>query len=336
MAIKTRTRILDESIPFKKDGLTFIKIPRDNPLRRISCVLKVKFADGGVDAVGAIQDGLLKLVKEMRLVRNGSDNKIDVDLKSYFYASAMQLGVQPSRDVIPDPATFVNFFKVAFTFDFAKFKNDLGDLNHLLNAPDLESLNLKIQWGSIADIFTTPNVTTIDATTSIKVSIIEVYDDQGKKEELANLLGNAIDYLEAVETFDVTKVNDSFPGSQQTEKIQPVPHIHEITTFITSLNDETRSDDVIDILKVANVTSGGETILIENWDDYRARIKSDFALDTNIVGVLPIDWDTLRRGGLRVIEDDAIKWFFQTAAPVGGSAAPTKIRIYKKTYAVGV
>lgn len=335
--IKTRTRILDESIPFSANALTFIKIPRDNPLRRIACVLKVKFADGGAsDATTSIEDGLLKLVEEVRLVRNGSDNKIDVDLKTYFYASSMQLGVQPAIDTVPETATYTDFFEVAFTFDFAKFKNDLGDLNHLLNAPDLESLNLKIQWGDIASIFANVADTTIDAETNISVSIIEVYDDEGKVEELNNLLASAIDYLEAVETFDVTTANTSFPGSQQTEKLQPVPHIHEIETFVVSLNDGTRSDDVIDVIKVANVTSGGETILIVNYDEFHREMKSNFALDSEITGVISFDWDTLRRGGLRVIEDDAIKWFFQTAAPAGGSALPTKIKVYKKTYAVGV
>lgn len=338
--LKTRTRFVDEPVKFSKDNLTFIKIPRDNPLRRISLDFAIVLESGGVIATGALEDALLKLVKEIRLVRNGSDNKIDVDLLSYFYASAMQVGVQPYRDsfAIPGINATGTAMHVNITFDFAKFKNDLGDLSALLNAPDLESLNLKIQWGSIVDMVTAVQNTTVASATQCNVSIIEVYDDENKTEELGNLLANAVDYIEAVETFDVVKANTSFPGSQQSEKIQPVPHIHEISTFITqavSATDVvTRSDKVITVAKVANVTSGGETIFVEKWDDLHRRMKSDFALDTDIVGVVSFDWDTLRRGGLRVIEDDAIKWFFQTLAPATGKA--NKIKVYKKTYPVGV
>ncbi len=284
MAIKTRTRFIDESIPFKKDSLTFVKIPRDNPLRRISVDFDIELIQGATGATAVNQDGLLKLVKEIRLVRNGSDNKIDVDLKSYFFASAMQLGVQPTRDSIPATVVGTTRHHVSITFDFAKFKNDLGDLNHLLNAPDLESLNLKIQWGSITDIYDDVQNSTVGANTQANITIIEVYDDEGKVEELGNLLANAIDYLETVETFDVLKENNSFPGSQQTEKIQPVPHIHEITTFITDTQTaagvSTRSNEVITVIKVANVTSGGETIFIDRWEDLFRRMKADFALDT--------------------------------------------------------
>jgi len=332
--IKTRTRFIDDAVIFNKDKTSFVKIPRDNPLRRISCDFLIKLVDGGVDATGAIQDGLLKFIKNIKLVRNGSDNKIDVDLKTYFYASTMQLGVQPSKTTLTDPLNADIEHHVSITFDFAKFKNDLGDLASLLNAPDLESLNLVIDWGSIDEIYTTVGGVTVDDTTQCNISIIEVYDDEGKVEELSGLLSNAIDYLETVETFTVDKENNSFPGSQQTEKIQPVPHIHEISTFVTSLNTGDRSDDIIDVIKIANVTSGGETIFIDRWRDLKRRMKADFALDTAILGVVSLDWDTLRRGGLRVIEDDAIKWFFQTQAPTASQV--NEIKLYKKTYAVGV
>jgi len=332
--IKTRTRFLDENLilPPSRTGL-IIKIPRDNPLRRISMNFEI-VVTGTAATLLPKEDGLLNYIKNIRLVRNGSDNKIDVDLRTYFYASVMQLGVKPIlTTIVTSGVQTAKVYNIPVTFDFAKFKNDLGDLNSLLNAPDLESLNLVFDTGAIGDLFGTVTGGVISTTlTKVNVSIIEVYDDEGKVEELSGLLTNAIDYLEAVETFDITAAHTSFPGSQQTEKIQPVPHIHEISTFLTLDGSGLKKDDVLSILKVANVTSGGETIFIEKIGDLIRRMKSDFALDTAVLGLFSLDWDTLRRGGLRVIEDDAIKWFFQNPAPSGTA----KIKLYKKTYAVGV
>jgi len=322
VVLQTKERPLSGSVPFIKNTTQKIEIDRDNLIRRMALLFIIKVTSGASAGTTIIQDDLLNIVKKIRLVMDADDNKFNVDLTKWFFVEQIEKGTTPSRDAFAIPANGTSTtFKILVNADFAQARQNLSDVTALLDAPNKSSLNLEIDWGSIADVLEVENDTIIDTDTELKISLTEVFDDQGAEANAQLATAGFIDLREGTDQFLITKANTSFDDSVLQEQIEPVPaniltHLLVTKEDITAVTGSaTRENDVLDQIKVENIKGVGEKIIQTSFDQLNLGNKSEYGLESIQDGVAYIDWIDQRRGGLANFVAEAIKWRFLNPAP---------------------
>lgn len=343
MATRVANRFLVDKIKFKKNEEVLFDLPRDRAIRRLIMRLTIKVNGGATNApTGRTTMHYLNAVKKIRLIRNGSDVKINVDLVSKYLADWAENGVKPTESTVSTPAAgAAATYKLAVIFDFALNRKLLSDFRALLNARALSSLQIAVEWGDIGDIFGTANGATIDENGSyFQVSLDEVFDNGAAREAgdagLASYLENAQDIREQVDVpHEITQERDSFDLDEDVVDVNPVPSLvlFEQIRCIKNFGDSdwTHDDGVLTHLKYANIKGGGESIFRQRWDDWHDTTKQDLTLDDLPAGVGFLNWVQQRQGGLRNTDPDAIKLKLLTAAPASGKK--NAIIVYRKFFA---
>ena len=334
MAIKNRNRAMVQSLAWKSNGSSILPLPQDNLLRRVSLHGKVNVKTGAVAGTGIKNGGLLNLIKRIQVRLNGHDSIFDVDLKTYFQALIFEYGTKPFIDAFTIPqANSDDTFEFEIPIDFALLRNQISDYGSLVPAHLLDSVEMIIDYGSIADVLTTPTNTEIDdAKSEIALSVIEVYSTDGGK-ELDDIIANLTKVYEGVEQTEIDSEYHSYPADELPVQIRPVPAQH-LVALIVALDNITDgnpaySNDVIDQIKIENVKGGGEAIFHEYFDRLQRQQKLDYRLESdNVEGVIFMDYVDLRNGALNNLNVDAIKYKFLTSAPTNNKK--NAIRIYKK------
>ncbi len=322
MVLQTKERPLSGSVPFIKNTTQKIEIDRDNLIRRMALLFVIKVTSGASAGTTIIQDDLLNIVKKIRLVMDADDNKFNVDLTKWFFVEQIEKGTTPFRDAFSIPANGTSTtFKILINADFAQARQNLSDVTALLDAPNKSSLNLEIDWGSIADVLEVENDTIIDTDTELKISLTEVFDDQGAEANAQLATAGFIDLREGTDQFLITKANTSFDDSVLQEQIEPVPaniltHLLVTKEDITAVTGSaTRENDILNQVKVENIKGVGEKIIQVSFDQLHLGNKSEYGLEAIQDGVAYIDWIDQRRGGLANFVAEAIKWRFLNDAP---------------------
>lgn len=322
MVLQTKERPLSGSIPFLANTTQKIEIDRDNLIRRMALLFVIKVTSGASAGTTIIQDDLLNIVKKIRLVMDADDNKFNVDLTKWFFVEQIEKGTTPFRDAFSIPANGTSTtFKILVNADFSQARQNLSDVTALLDAPNKSSLNLEIDFGSISDVLETPNDTIIDSETELKISLTEVFDDQGAEANAQLATAGFIDLREGTDQFLITKANTSFDDSVLQEQIEPVPaniltHLLVTKEDITAVTGSaTRENDILNQIKVENIKGVGEKIIQVSFDQLHLGNKSEYGLEAIQDGVAYIDWIDQRRGGLANFVAEAIKWRFLNDAP---------------------
>jgi len=325
MVLQTKERPLSQPLAFEKNTTKRLEVDRDNLIRRMAMLLNIVVTTATTAGVTIIQDDILNIVKKVRLVMDADDNKFNVDLTKWLFVEQVEKGTLPKRDVFAVPASGVTTtFQILINADFAQARQNLSDVTALLDAPNKSSLFLEIDWGDITDVLETPNDTTINTTTEVKVSLTEVFDDAGAEANAKLASAGFIDLREGTDQFLITKANTSFDDSVLQEQVEPVPaniltHLLVTKEDITSeTNSPTRENDVLDQVKVENIKGVGEKIIQVSWDQLTFGNKAEYGLESPQTGVSYIDWIDQRRGGLANFVAEAIKWRFLNPAPATG------------------
>lgn len=322
MTLQTKERPLSQALEFEANKTKRVEIDRDNLIRRMAMLFNIVVTTATTPATTIIQDDLLNIVKKIRLVMDADDNKFNVDLVKWVFVEQVEKGTLPYRDAFAIPATSTTTtFQVLVNADFAQARQNLSDVTALLDAPNKSSLFLEIDWGSIADVVETVNDTIIDTDTEVKISLTEVFDDQGAEANAELATAGFIDLREGTDLFSILKANTSFDDSVLQEQVEPVPaniltHLLVTKEDITSVSGSpTRSNAILDQIKVENIKGVGEKIVQVSYDQLHLGNKSEYGLETIQDGVAYIDWIDQRRGGLANFVAEAIKWRFLNPAP---------------------
>ena len=325
MAIRIKPRPLQEKIAFKANQTRSIEIPQDNDLRGIILRPSIDLTKGATGATATIADGILNAMKKVRLVMDGDDNKFNVDAVKAYKVESAERGVRPTLDALPATVVDTTGLEVQIIFDFANFRQDLSDISALLPAPDKSSLDLEIDWGSIADLYGTVNNSVIAETSTVQVTLLEAIDDEGKSIESQAPNGKFDDIREGVSFFDFTQQFDSFDSNELTKDIKPTPHRILTTAFLTRediLNAAPASriaaSDIITRVKVDNVKN--ENLSLIHWiaKDLQRFDVSQYGLTEGVpTGFYYLDWIEIM-GGLDNFVTEALKWKFLTNAPASG------------------
>jgi len=324
MVLQTKERPLSGQIDFIKNKTAKIIVDRDNLIRRMAMLFTFVVTTTTTAGTTIIQDDLLNAVRKIRLVMDADDNKFNVDLTKWLFVEQIEKGTLPFRDAFSIPSTGTSqTFQVLVNADFAQARQNLSDVTALLDAPNKSSLSLEIDWGSISDVLETLNDTIIDTDTNVKISLTEVFDDQGAEANAQLATAGFIDLREGTDQFLITKANTSFDDSVLQEQVEPVPaniltHCLVTKEDIESVTDSpTRENTVLDQIKVENIKGVGEKIIQTSFDQLHFGNKSEYGLETLQDGVGYIDWIDQRRGGLANFVAEAIKWRFLNPAPTG-------------------
>jgi hypothetical protein len=322
MVLQTKERPLSGGVAYEANKTKRIEVDRDNLIRRMALLFNIVVTTTTTSGTTIIQDDILNIVKKIRLVMDADDNKFNVDLTKWLFVEQIEKGTLPYRDAFAIPTTGTSAtFQVLVNADFAQARQNLSDVTALLDAPNKSSLFLEIDWGDITRVLEVPNDTIIDSDTELKISLTEVFDDQGAEANAQLATAGFIDLREGTDQFDITKAYQSYDDSTLQQQVEPVPaniltHLLVGKEDITSVSGSpTRSNTVIDQIKVENIKGVGEKIIQVTYDQLHLGNKSEYGLESIQDGVAYIDWIDQRRGGLANFVAEAIKWRFLTPAP---------------------
>ena len=334
--IQTKNRPLTDKLTFDESSTKKLDIPLDNDIRRITLHVKLAMVQGATPAATLVDSGMgiLPMLKKIRLVMNGDDNKFSVDGVKWYIVETYEKGATPQITALPATAVTATYEAVLHA-DFASFRQDLSDISALLPAPDLASLTLEVDWGQLSDIYeTNTNTSFTDADSNIEVSLTEVFETEaGKSVQSQAPNGKYIDIREGTDVQNVTAIADSYDTSVLSKTIEPVPtkiltHLLVTREDTTDIAEKNRVDDILTQIRVENVKGDGERILDERADTLQDSNKTEYGLESLVTGAYYIDWIDQRRGGLRNFETEAVKWKWLNAAPDG--AETDQIEIYTR------
>lgn len=338
MVLQTKERPLSLNLEYKLNDTGRVEIDRDNLIRRLVLQFEITLDTPAAMTAGTtpIEDDILNVVKKIRLVMDADDNKFNIDLTKWLIVEQIEKGTIPQRDALSIPAAGnTSTHVVVVNADFAIFRQQLADIQALLDAPNKSSLNLEIDWGDITDVLEVPNDTTVlAASTLVRINLVEVFDDEGAEATAKLAASPFTDLREGTEAFEVTQAFTSFDDSILQKQVEPTPsrirtHLLVTKEDITSVSGSpTRQNDIITQLKVENVKGNGEKIFQSRFDTAHFNNKSEYGIESLFTGALYIDWVDQRRGGLANFVAEAVKWRFLTNAPV--ATETDEIQLYKR------
>lgn len=341
MVLKSREKSLTRVWDFKENSQVIQELPQDNLLRRVALHLDLVLQTpaGAAIAVGIKNSDILNIIKRIEVIIDGNDNILDCDLRTFFEALRFSYGTAAYKDTVAIPAAGTSStYHVEIPLDFAFDPKLISDVSALLLANLYGSLDLRITWGSISDIFTTPNGTIVNASSKVRVSVIEIYENgNGESGYEAAISGNTKIY-QGVQEDQLTGAHDSYPANEFPVQVRPVAAVHLQTIFCCLKNvtdgDPAYANDVITQLKLENVKGGGEAIFHGFFADLQRTQKTDYGFETdNPIGRLMVDYADNRFGGLVNNDPDALKWKFINLAAAAGKA--NAIRAFKRYIVTG-
>ena len=309
------------TIAFLENDTTSIKIPRVNAIRRIMLRFFVEVTSIATEPV-EIEDTILKVIKKVRIVFDGDENKINVDARKLFYVEKIEKGTEPPTNKDDDQSTSTTkVWFVSLALDFATNRRDETDISALLAARKFSKLDLEIDWGDIDDMFSVSTATTIAAANSgCEVEVREVIDTENKVSFAKGQLDKGfIDMRESTFSKDVDKAYDNFDDDALEIDIKPAPVtiLKHLLLFVNSSDALTNTASATDVA-VIDTRGAGETILKRDLVMLNREMKTEYALESNDPGVVLLDWIDKLGGGLANIDTEgALKFKFKAGTPSG-------------------
>lgn len=327
---------LQTPIPYLKDGVEQVKLPRDNLYRALHMDFEVVLdpkAQG--PAAGTLRhNDYLNIIKQIKLNYDGTEVKFALSGVDKFHLDSIELETAPLKDTI---GTFAANVKQTLhfhaVFDFAQDRKRYSDFSALFDAPSKSSVVVSVEWGSISDVYATTNQCVVDPSTKVNLTLVEAFDD-GREggTSLASIRDSLVDIRYGVEQIEIDKAHTSYDDDTKEVVVTPTPVVMLSHTIFAKRNITDNNpqfqDDVIDQVKLLNTEGGGEFILQDSWKTLVASNKTEFSQEGRPVGIWYADWTDLRQGGLRNLDVEALKYRFLTHAPAGNTK--NAIRILKK------
>ncbi len=301
------------------NGAQGFKIPRDKPIRRIILRFFIEVTNGGAGVLD--QDGILNVIKSIKLEADGSDILTHLDGRIAYFLEQYEKGTTPYFvDGTEATATATAF--VTLMLDFATNRKLEKDVTALLMAHRFSSLNLFIDWGAVADAYSTTTGTTfVDANSGCQVEIKEVAGTIGDGTGGTNIRDtDPIQIIESIKTIDLEVSKLQFDDNAQEIDVTPSPSSVMTNLFMVLDNDQRTNDRVTDI-KIQRQSPETENIITREWLNLWSANKTEYSIETLQDGVLLVDYlDKLGAGGLRNFGNQGdLKYLLLTDASVSAS-----------------
>jgi len=351
VTVQQKERPLSEQNVFTKNKVVKNDIDQDNLIRRLTLLLTVTMSTAAAMTAATLprENGLVSLVKKIKVIMDTDENKFDVDAFKMRVVEAIEKGAPQFEDTLAAPAAGTsNTLRALITLDFAQQRQNLRDLSALLNAPNLTSLKFSVDWGDETNLFGLVSDTVIDSAT-IDFTVVEVFDRDTTPDNLTSEQRDSfkkgiapkgfIDLREGIDVFDVTKQHNSYDNNTLKQDVDPDPstiftHLFVAVEDSTEVSGQfTRANDIITDIKVDNVKGNGEILYQSPFFPAHFTAKGEYAQENIFTGAVYIDWRDQRRGGLANFVKDALKFKFLTNAPI--ATETDQIELFTR-YASGV
>lgn len=154
-------------------SVSTLDLPRDSVLKELGLMMTVNITVGTTAATGTLADpGWLNAIRRLEIVADGALTLWSIDPASLYHLNALWYSAWGHRDTIPATVTagpFQFYLKLPFALPFSKDPNVT-----LLNAQALSSLQLRVTWGQIGDLYQTANSSVIATTSTLSVETHEI------------------------------------------------------------------------------------------------------------------------------------------------------------------
>jgi len=303
----------------------FLDIPRDRAIRRIVMRFLIDHTTGGV-APTYTEDNILNVIKKIRLVLNGNDNKFNVNARLWYYVEQFEKETVV-HFIAPTSAISTNAVaEVVLIADFAQDRTNEDDVSSLLPARRFASIRLEIDWGGTTDL-ATANAPTINVASRCLVEIREVtgedtilINDQPQTKNLDDM--DFTDIREGMDTVPIDANYGSFDNSTLKKNVIPAPA--QIRTQLLMVRDQTapagnKSNALVTDIKLQKEVGRTRNFLQRTFHSLRGEQKVEYALETLPTGIIYLDYmDKFINGIINSGNEGDIKFRFLTTGFVAG------------------
>ena len=296
-------------------------IPRDKPVRRITLRFFWSVTNGGSGVLD--EDGVLNLIKGIRLVADGNRTLVHLTGRMGFLLEKYEKGTAPyfvdgteSAETATARATLV--------LDFALNRKLEKDLSALLMAHRFSSLRLFIDWGAVADAYSTTTGTSFtDADSGCEVEIREVSGVIEQGDQTGEAVGknvrdiNPPQLIEQIKTIDLEASKLEFDSDAQQIDITPAP-ANILTQGFMALDNDLKTNDRVTAIKIQQQSPETDNIIEREWASVWSENKAEYGIETLETGFFILDYlDKLGVNGLRNVGNAGdIKALLKTDASV--------------------
>lgn len=325
-------------IDFAVDDTKTLAIPRDKSIRRMILRFIINLTTTAATPTYT-EDDILDIIKKIRLVMDGSDNKFNVSARKYYYVEQFEKQTTPAKVAPTTSVSTTADAIVVLTMDFANDRLDRNDLSALLQARKLSSLDLEIDWGKAADL-ATANVPTVNVSdSSCEVEILEVSGeveatDESGEETSTNVFDLDVDDIRETEsTVEIpTADKQSFDADTVKENITPAP-ANILMHMLMVTDNKIKTDALLTSIKIQQESPTEKRLIQRTYKSLREEGKTEHALESIPVGIVFLDYVDLFDGGLENSGNEGdTKWRFLTKA--AGTAQEDFIQIFTRSVSV--
>ena len=321
------------NLPFVASSTQKLVIPRDNAIRRITMRADINYTNTAT-APTFVEDDFLNLFANIRVQRNGADNKINVSARMWYYVDDYEKGTPAQKSAVVTTISTTNDWFCTFIADFATFELNEHDISALLQTKNLSSLELQIDWLQASDV-ASANAPTINAVSTVEVEIREVsgqvLDKNGELQDIND--DEKIDMAniyEAEQIVTIDSAHTSFDADSLAVDITPAPSniiSHGLMVLDQTAPHGNKANNLITQVKVQRESPFTYRYLQRFWNNIVDSLKSQLVLNATVTGFIWLDWINRAPNGLLNNRNTGdLKFRFLTANFVTGQT----IRIYKK------
>lgn len=309
------------TIPFDENTTKTIEIPRVNAIRWIDLAFFVESVEGGSANPTEIQDTILNIIKKIRLVVDGDENKINIDGRKAFFLEKLEKGVEPYTNKDEDHLqSGTQTWRVNLRIDFAVNRLNELDTRALLPARLFSKLDLEIDWGDLDDMYSANKggVSLTDANSGCKVHIREVIDTENKVAFAKGQAGEGfIDYRETTASTDVDATHTNLTDDTLEHTVKPSPRILTKQLILTKDSSGVRQDDTIEKIRLEDTRGAGKVIADWDWPELNRYTKAEYQIESLDAGIALMDFTDTLPAGLETDVDNSVKYKIQNIAPTG-------------------
>ncbi|GEM_PF-5109887 len=307
---------LTDTINYVASQTQSIKIPRNRFIREIQCKLEVNTTNGATGPTLS-DNGILDLVKRLRLRANGKDIKFECPMAWRYYEQQYIQGTAPQ---LIQPSTTANATSTGYaeaSMHFAQDENNENDIIALLPAAAFTDLQLEADWGANTDIATANPPTINAASTLIRVTLVEAVLTDEDIAVLKSLFNGEAKLLNKIVRYLQITTDNSYSNFGFSKNILTGSLVERHTIFV--VDNSIRSDAEYTQFRFFQYSPVKTELENRRWAESQYRNKRTFHIESIVRGMTMVDWKSKGYLNLTKMKDGDIKFEANTNSPTATS-----------------
>lgn len=259
------------SLTYSANAKSTLEIPKDSFIKKLT--LRIRGVCSSGTTVARSENNPSDLIKRIEIVANGKDTIKSMNYANSFIIDKYQSGTMQERVQTPSSASQSGQPFSATTY--VDFDLDRDELDTLLPAQELNSLQLIITWGQPTDI---------DAGTGFTITncyLDVTLEEEGNPENMGLEARN----MGVLKEFEISQ--DITGSGVQTIKL-PLGNVYQ-KLYLRVINNSLQSNTLVTDFEV--LLNGLQTLRKERFDVSQAEDKTEYGLEALDNGVTMIDFD---------------------------------------------